>query len=55
MAITPKKNKPVTIRLDDETYEKIEKIAIQNKSSVSYEIRRMIDFFIESKKKLENK
>lgn len=53
MALIPKKDKPITFRLDQETYDEIEQIAIKNKTSVSYEVRKMIDFYLESKKKLE--
>lgn len=53
MAVLPKKDKPITFRLDQDTYDKIEEIAIKNKTSVSYEIRKMIDFFLESKERIE--
>ena len=53
MSILPKKNKPITFRIDDETYEKIEELVKQNKTSVSLEIRKMIDFYLESKERLE--
>lgn len=49
MSILPKKDKPITFRIDDETYEKIEELVKQNKTSVSLEIRKMIDFYLESK------
>ena len=49
----PKKDKPITFRIDDETYEKIEELVKQNKTSVSLEIRKMIDFYLESKERLE--
>jgi len=53
MSILPKKDKPITFRIDDETYEKIEELVKQNKTSVSLEIRKMIDFYLESKERLE--
>ena len=40
-------------KIDDETYEKIEELVKQNKTSVSLEIRKMIDFYLESKERLE--
>ena len=49
MSILQKKDKPITFRIDDETYEKIEELVKQNKTSVSLEIRKMIDFYLESK------
>lgn len=53
MNTLPKKDKPITIRLDNETYDKIEEIAIKNKTNVSQEVRKMIDFFLDSKQKIE--
>lgn len=53
MGILPKKTNFVGIRFDDETYEKIEELVKQNKTSVSQEIRKMVDFYLESKEKLE--
>ena len=53
MSILPKKDKPITFRIDDETHEKIEELVKQNKTSVSLEIRKMIDFYLESKERLE--
>ena len=53
MSILPKKDKQITFRIDDETYEKIEELVKQNKTSVSLEIRKMIDFYLESKERLE--
>ena len=41
MSILPKKDKPITFRIDDETYEKIEELVKQNKTSVSLEIRKL--------------
>ena len=53
MANLPKKEKFVGIRLDEETYQEIEKLVIQNKTSISQEIRKMIDYYLLAKEKLK--
>lgn len=55
MALTPKKNNPITIKVDDATRKKIEDLTIKNNSTMSYEVRKMVDFYFESKEKMENK
>lgn len=52
MNIMPKKDKPVTVRLDDDTYKKMESYAIQDKESISFEIRKAINYYLDSKNRL---
>ena len=55
MGILPKKDKTITFRIDEETYKKIEEIAIKNKTGISIEIRKMIDYYLDNKESIEKK
>ena len=55
MAERQKKDKAITIKVDEETFNKIDKIRTENDSTMSYEIRKMINYYFKNKKEFDDK
>ena len=53
MKLLPKKTESITIKVDAETKAKIDELVLQNKTSQSTELRKMIDYYFDSLERLK--